>query len=120
MIGGSGERKTLRLVARYADACNLFASSPDEVAHKLDVLRSHCDDIGRDASSIRNTILYMQPTLATRDTDGFLADMEAYAAIGIEEVIVMPTSDRPDQWIEDTCGSIIPRLAELTAGAKSC
>ncbi len=48
MIGGGGERKTLRLVARYGDACNLFASSPDEVAHKLDVLRGHCDDAGRD------------------------------------------------------------------------
>ena len=40
MIGGSGERKTLRLVAQYGDACNLFASSPEDVAHKLDVLRS--------------------------------------------------------------------------------
>ena len=43
MIGGGGEQKTLRLVAQYADACNLFGP-PDEVAHKLDVLRRHCDD----------------------------------------------------------------------------
>ena len=40
LIGGSGERKTLRLVARYADACNLFAADPDDVAHKLDVLHA--------------------------------------------------------------------------------
>src|SRR3954463_13708788 len=47
MIGGSGEKKTLRLVARYADACNLFAAEPAEAAHKLDVLRRHCDDEDR-------------------------------------------------------------------------
>jgi F420-dependent oxidoreductase-like protein len=113
MIGGGGEQKTLRLVARYADACNLFASSPDEVAHKLDVLRAHCDDAGRDPSSIHNTILYVQPTLVSGDVDGFLTDMEAYAAIGIEEVIVMRTSNRPDRWIEDIGGKVAPRLAEL-------
>jgi F420-dependent oxidoreductase-like protein len=47
LIGGSGERKTLRLVAQYADACNLFGSTAEEVRHKLDVLRRHCDDVGR-------------------------------------------------------------------------
>lgn len=114
LIGGSGERKTLRLVAQYADACNIFASSPDEVAHKLDVLRAHCDAVGRDPSSIRKTILYVQQTLATGDTDAFLRDMEAYAAIGIEEAIVMPGSDRPDRWIEDVAAKVTPRLAELS------
>jgi F420-dependent oxidoreductase-like protein len=53
MIGGSGERKTLRLVARYADACNLF-DSPD-LAHKLDVLREHCAAVGRDYETIEKT-----------------------------------------------------------------
>src|ERR1700752_3510163 len=47
LIGGSGERKTLRLVAQYADACNIFGG-PEDVAQKLDVLRRHCDDVGRD------------------------------------------------------------------------
>jgi alkanesulfonate monooxygenase len=54
MIGGSGERKTLRLVAQYADACNLFGG-PD-VAHKLDVLREHCDNLGRDYNAIEKTV----------------------------------------------------------------
>src|ERR671933_2224180 len=57
LIGGSGERKTLRLVAQYGDACNLFASSPDDVEDKLDVLRRHCDDVGRDYEEIRKTII---------------------------------------------------------------
>jgi len=53
MIGGGGERKTLRLVAKYADACNLFPSP--EVAHKLDVLRAHCEREGRDYDAIEKT-----------------------------------------------------------------
>ncbi|NNN19734.1 MAG: LLM class F420-dependent oxidoreductase [Acidimicrobiaceae bacterium] len=54
LIGGSGEKKTLRLVARYADACNLF-DRPD-LAHKLDVLREHCDREGRDFNTIEKTV----------------------------------------------------------------
>src|ERR1700683_2642533 len=57
LIGGSGERKTLRLVAQYADACNIFGG-PDEVAHKIDVLRRHCDAIGRDPNEIEVTAMY--------------------------------------------------------------
>jgi F420-dependent oxidoreductase-like protein len=53
LIGGSGEKKTLRLVAQYADACNLFGG-PD-LAHKLDVLREHCDRLGRDYDTIEKT-----------------------------------------------------------------
>ncbi len=56
LIGGSGERKTLRLVAQYADACNLFGGGP-EFAHKLDVLREHCANVGRDYDSIEKTAM---------------------------------------------------------------
>ncbi|MFF4394348.1 LLM class flavin-dependent oxidoreductase [Streptomyces sp. NPDC001480] len=58
MIGGGGEKKTLRLVARYADACNLVPASPGELRHKLDVLRGHCDTVGRDYDAVRKTIAY--------------------------------------------------------------
>ena len=54
LIGGGGERKTLRLVARYADACNLFDTP--ELAHKLDVLREHCAAEGRDYDTIEKTV----------------------------------------------------------------
>ncbi|MFI5272501.1 MAG: LLM class F420-dependent oxidoreductase [Ktedonobacterales bacterium] len=58
MIGGGGEAKTLRLVAQYADACNLFARLGDEaLRHKLDVLRRHCDALGRDYDDIEKTTL---------------------------------------------------------------
>ncbi len=56
LVGGGGERKTLRLVARYADACNLFATP--ELAHKLDVLREHCEREGRVYADIEKTVAF--------------------------------------------------------------
>ena len=56
MIGGSGERRTLKLVAQYADMCNV-SGGPSTLRHKLDVLRKHCADVGRDASEITTTRL---------------------------------------------------------------
>jgi alkanesulfonate monooxygenase SsuD/methylene tetrahydromethanopterin reductase-like flavin-dependent oxidoreductase (luciferase family) len=55
MIGGGGERKTLRLVAQYADACNISATT--DVGHKLGVLREHCDAVGRDYDDIEKTAM---------------------------------------------------------------
>ena len=56
LIGGGGERKTLRLVAQYADACNIFVGG-DEARNKLDVLRSHCETVGRDYDEIEKTTM---------------------------------------------------------------
>jgi F420-dependent oxidoreductase-like protein len=56
MVGGGGEKRTLRIVAQHADGCNLFGQ-PDEVRHKLDVLAQHCDAVGRDPASITKTRL---------------------------------------------------------------
>ncbi len=55
MIGGTGEQKTLRLVARYGDACNLFTGDREELRYKLDVLRAHCQDVGRPYEQIEKT-----------------------------------------------------------------
>jgi alkanesulfonate monooxygenase SsuD/methylene tetrahydromethanopterin reductase-like flavin-dependent oxidoreductase (luciferase family) len=57
LIGGGGERRTLRLVARLADACNVFGSDPDRLRHKYAVLRDHCEDVGRDYAQIEKTFL---------------------------------------------------------------
>lgn len=58
LIGGTGERKTLRMVAQYGDACNLFARiGKDELKHKLDVLRDHCQTLGRPYEEIEKTTL---------------------------------------------------------------
>lgn len=71
LIGGSGEKRTLRLVAQYADACNLFGE-PEVINHKIDVLHAHCADLGRDPAEIEVTQLSSiisavdQRSLATR------------------------------------------------------
>ena len=110
MVGGGGEKKTLLLVARYADACNVFGSSPQDVGHKLDVLRSHCADEGRDYDRIDKTVLAVRPVLA--DVDGFLAAAAEYAALGVTELEVMP--DRhPVEFTEQLAEKVLPRVAEI-------
>jgi F420-dependent oxidoreductase-like protein len=107
LVGGGGEKKTLRLAARYADACNLFGSSPADVAHKLDVLRSHCEAEGRDYDRIRKTMLAVRPALA--DVDGFLAAAGEYAALGVTEIEVMP--DRhPVEFATQIAERVLPGL----------
>jgi F420-dependent oxidoreductase-like protein len=110
MIGGGGEKKTLRLVAQYADACNLFGSSPAEVGHKLNVLRDHCEDVGRDYAAIRKTVLYIDPSGML---DGFPEAMADYAALGVDEAIVAPPEDAPAQWIERHAAPAARAVAEL-------
>jgi F420-dependent oxidoreductase-like protein len=110
MIGGGGEKKTLRLVARYADACNLFGASTADVAHKLDVLRAHCEAEGRDYDRIDKTVLALGSPLT--DPDAFLATLGEYAALGVSEVAVMP--DRhPVEFTELMAERVLPRTAEL-------
>ena len=78
MIGGSGERRTLRLVAQYADQCNI-SGGPATVAHRLDVLRRHCNDVGRDPSEVLTTrlgtLVLTRGAEETERTTGFLRGM---------------------------------------------
>lgn len=114
MIGGSGEKKTLRLVARYADACNLFASpeiGPHAIKEKLDVLAHHCADEGNDDAGIRKTILWVGPLDPAAPAD-FIDRMKAYADIGIVQVHVMPMQD-PVDFIHGLGASIIPAVSAL-------
>jgi F420-dependent oxidoreductase-like protein len=111
LIGGSGEKKTLRLVARYADACNLFAPDPSVVAHKLEVLDRHCDAESRDPAGIERTIIFGADPLA--DVDGFLTAMEGYASLGIGQVWVSPGGPDPAGWVADVTERVVPRLSAL-------
>jgi alkanesulfonate monooxygenase len=82
LIGGSGERKTLRLVAQYAQACNLFAS-PD-LEHKLDVLRQHCVTVGRDYDEIEKTVMGpLDPGSDGENVDDLLATMRSMSDLGV-------------------------------------
>jgi F420-dependent oxidoreductase-like protein len=113
VVGGTGERKTLRLVAQYADACNLFLAPPQEIAHKLDVLRRHCEDVGRDYDEIAKTVV---GTLnrPLDDVDGWLASMEQYAALGVSQVWVGPDPTDPVGWTEQMATHVVPRLTQIT------
>jgi F420-dependent oxidoreductase-like protein len=111
LIGGSGERKTLKLVARYADACNLFAVGPDEVKRKLEILERHCEDEGRNPAEIKTTSQGAGDP--TKDVDGFLASMEEYAKLGIDMVGVRNTPPAPVAMVRELGEKVIPRLAQI-------
>ncbi|WP_291049157.1 LLM class F420-dependent oxidoreductase [Herbiconiux sp.] len=100
MIGGSGERKTLRLVAQYADACNIFFG--DESAHKLEVLRGHADAVGRDYDSIEKTTIIAMGPDATRDS--VLASLETAARLGFTVTYLTPGTSRPLEAVDLIAG----------------
>jgi F420-dependent oxidoreductase-like protein len=112
-IGGGGERKTLRLVARYGDACNLFASTPEQIAHKIDVLRAHCADVGRDPTQIRITMLHGGDDLLHGDVDAFVEDIARYRALGVETVILRPPATSLHAWVRDHVAPAVGPLAAL-------
>ena len=111
LIGGMGEQKTLRFVARYADACNLFAMDPDVVAKKIDVLIRHCESEGRDPDQIQKTIIGGPDPLD--DLDAFLAAMQSYAKLGVGQVWVRPSVPDPAAWVTEVCDRVAPRLSEI-------
>jgi F420-dependent oxidoreductase-like protein len=111
MIGGGGERKTLRLVAQYADACNFFGG-PEEVAHKLAVLHRHCDDVGRDPAEIEVTASYRDlPPGAT--ADDVVRGAEALAAVGVATLVTGAVGPDPAGWLETTFGPVLDRIQEI-------
>jgi alkanesulfonate monooxygenase SsuD/methylene tetrahydromethanopterin reductase-like flavin-dependent oxidoreductase (luciferase family) len=97
LIGGTGERRTLRLVARYADACNLF-DIPDggaTVRRKLDVLARHCEDAGRPFEAIDKTL---SSRLGPDETpEAFVARI---APLGIDHVILITSGPWSDEELE--------------------
>jgi F420-dependent oxidoreductase-like protein len=85
LIGGGGERKTLRLVAQYAQACNLF-NGPD-LEHKLDVLRGHCEAVGRPYDEIEKTVMSpLDVGERGENVDALRTELERLAKLGVQEV----------------------------------
>jgi F420-dependent oxidoreductase-like protein len=111
LIGGGGERKTLRLVAEYADACNLMGE-PSEVERKVDVLRRHCEAVGRDPNEIEVTAMFRHLPLAPT-VDDVVRAAEAFAAIGVSTLVTGATGDDPAGWLESTFGPAVDRLAGI-------
>lgn len=114
LVGGGGERRTLRLVARYADACNVFGG-PVAIHHKFEVLREHCEAIGRDPAEIERTTLqdirFSGPRAETPteivDRFGELADA------GAQHVIVTIRDVHEPAHLETVGRDILPQLRTL-------
>jgi F420-dependent oxidoreductase-like protein len=109
MIGGGGEQKTLRLVARYADACNVFAGRDE--ARKLDVLRRHCEAVGRDYDTIYKTVYYAFNT--SLGAQRIIDDLATLAGLGFDAAI----GGVADVWdvspVEFIGSEIIPVVADF-------
>ena len=89
LVAGGGEKRTLDLVARYADACNVFAGDPADVRHKFDVLSRHCERIGRDPAEITRTVFAFD----TSDLGALAASARSLAAVGADGMIIVGPTD---------------------------
>jgi alkanesulfonate monooxygenase len=103
MIAGGGETKTLRLVAQYADACNLGAGP--QVAHKLEVLRRHCDAIGRDEGEIERTVMLSIGPRTSRDE--LLGQLEEAVSQGCAAAYVYAQQMPEPRRVLDLLGSVV-------------
>ena len=111
MIGGGGERKTLRLVAKYADASNVFGG-PEMIAHKYAVIREHCADIGRNPDEIERTNL--QTIDLGRDSPARIVDrFGELADAGAQHLIVSVADVHDPKQLETIGRDIVPQLRDL-------
>ncbi len=110
VIGGDGEKKTLRLVAQYADVWNSTAAA-EELPHKIEVLKRHCETVGRDFAEIRLTAAHFADPFT--DLDAYLRTAERLAGLGIDLINAGPHPGNPDPvgFIERLGEQVIPRLA---------
>ena len=110
VIGGAGERRTLRIVAEHADVWNTFLGDEDEYRHKLDVLTSHCADVGRDPADIRRSLTFR----------AVLADDEREAEERVHEVFGGPPHPRLKSMMvvgtPEQCVERLRRFADLGVG----
>jgi len=112
LIGGGGEKKTLRMVAQYADACNLFPS-PD-LEHKLDVLRGHCADVGRDYDTIEKTVMFgLDPGEKGEKVGELLTQLERLAKLGISEAHGWVPRVHEIEPLKILGREVVPAIAEL-------
>jgi len=107
MIGGGGEKRTLRLVAQYADACNIGFGP--EAGHKLDVLRQHCAAVGRDYDTIEKTTMIAIDPTSTKDD--VVRTATAAAELGFTATYVYAKDITDPAKIIDLLGSALPELS---------
>jgi F420-dependent oxidoreductase-like protein len=116
LVAGDGERRTLRLVARYGDACSL-RPTPD-IPRKLDVLRRHCDSEGTDFDRIERTCAYAFVADAGGPaTNALLGQLSWLAGLGIQTVIGRVEGDDPRRAVELLARHVIPAAADFEPAA---
>lgn len=115
LIGGSGEKQTLRMVAKYADACNLFARmGVDIVRSKLEVLKNHCEKLGRNYNEIEKTTLStVHLALDKMNAQNVIEECRALADLGIQHAIFNMPNIHEIKPLEIFGREIIPQLADL-------
>jgi F420-dependent oxidoreductase-like protein len=114
MIGGMGPNKTLRLAARYAQAVNWFPIGTGAFQGLKATLAKHCETEGTDVDSIRLTMMAMHPDCSDPTAvDEFVAQMAEYAALGVDEVFLSPSTADPVPTVHAIGEILVPRLAEL-------
>lgn len=129
MVGGGGEKRTLKLVAQYADACNLFGDL-DTIRHKLEVLDRHCADVGRDPAEITKTRMTMACVGRTHEEAAAKADalfsrmgdnadaFRAFVTVGDPDEVAASLAGFREAGIEGLI-SILPDLGNLEAVAEA-
>lgn len=122
LIGGTGEKKTLRMVAQYADACNIFDIGIEGISHKLDVLRNHCDVLGRDYDSIAKTtlghvLLSDDGREGAQSVEQFVHHLGELASIGIDECIVsLRNVSEPDAF--EPVAQVVRQITPMTPAGR--
>jgi len=105
LIGGGGEKKTLRLVAQYADACNIFDMGSEGVKAKYDVIRAHCADVGRDYADLEKTVL-SRVDLGAESIDEIVDRCGRLGEIGTDHILLSLTGVHEEGALEQ-----VPELA---------
>ena len=109
LVGGGGERRTLLLVARYADACNLFGRDPAAFRRKLEVLREHCAAIGRPYDDIeRTTLVSVDPS--TESTDEIVERFGVLVEAGAQHLIFSVRGVADTARLERIAAEVFPQL----------
>jgi F420-dependent oxidoreductase-like protein len=113
LIGGGGEKKTLRLVAQYADVWNSTDSEIDVLTHKIDVLTRHCDTVGRDAAEIRKTVGFFEDPF--ENLDEYLRKLERFSELGVDMINTGPVPGTPDPagFVKRFGDEVMPKLSEI-------
>jgi F420-dependent oxidoreductase-like protein len=113
LIGGGGEKKTLRLVAQYADVWNSTDSEIDVLTHKIDVLTRHCDTVGRDGGEIRKTVGFFEDPF--ENLDEYLRKLERFSELGVDMINTGPVPGTPDPagFVKRFGDEVMPKLSEI-------